>query len=95
MRRRLLAAGEAAEWLTVRETTIRDYARRGVVPSVKIGRHLRFVEADLVAYVERPARRRWGIRRRLATAVLIYQVGRGWWYTDQVLVTAVGPFCCG
>jgi excisionase family DNA binding protein len=36
----------------VRESTVRDYARRGVVPSVKIGRHLRFVEDDLAAFVE-------------------------------------------
>jgi len=41
-----------ADLLTVRESTVRDYARRGVVPSVKIGRHLRFVEDDLAAFVE-------------------------------------------
>jgi hypothetical protein len=39
-------------FLTLRESTLRDYARRGVVASVKLGRHLRFVEADLVAYLD-------------------------------------------
>ena len=49
---RLLTAGEAAAMLALRESTLRDYARRGIVPAVKIGRHLRFVEADLIAYVD-------------------------------------------
>lgn len=51
-RPRLLTATEAAEWLSIRESTLRDFARRGLVPSVKIGRLMRFVEADLVAYVD-------------------------------------------
>lgn len=49
---KLLTPADAASFLTLRESTLRDYARRGVVPSVKLGRHLRFVEADLVAYLE-------------------------------------------
>jgi excisionase family DNA binding protein len=49
---KLLTPADAAEFLTLRESTLRDYARRGIVPSVKLGRHLRFVEADLVAYLE-------------------------------------------
>jgi len=48
---RLLTSAEAAEFLTLKESTLRDYSRRGIVPSVKIGRHLRFVEADLVDYL--------------------------------------------
>ncbi len=51
-RPRLLTAQEAAEWLAIRESTLRDLARRGIVPSVKIGRLVRFVEGDLVAYVD-------------------------------------------
>lgn len=51
-RPRLLTAQEAAEWLAIRESTLRDLARRGIVPSVKIGRLMRFVEADLLAYVD-------------------------------------------
>ncbi len=49
---RLLTSAEAAEFLTLNESTLRDYSRRGIVPSVKIGRHLRFVEADLVGYLD-------------------------------------------
>jgi hypothetical protein len=36
---RLLTSAEAAEFLTLKELTLRDYSRRGIVPSVKIGRH--------------------------------------------------------
>ena len=49
---RLLTAAEAAALLTIPESTVRAYARRGTIPSVKLGRHLRFFEADLVAYLE-------------------------------------------
>ena len=49
---RLLTSAEAADFLTLKESTLRDYSRRGIVPSVKIGRHLRFVEADLVRYLD-------------------------------------------
>jgi hypothetical protein len=49
---RLLTSAEAAEFLTLKESTLRDYSRRGIVPSVKIGRHLRSVEADLVGYLD-------------------------------------------
>jgi excisionase family DNA binding protein len=47
----LLTAAEAADFLRIRESTLRDYGRRGIVPSVRIGRHVRFIEADLVAAV--------------------------------------------
>jgi len=50
---RLLTGDEAAVLLRVRKSTVMDLARRGVVPSVRIGRAVRFVEADLVAYVDR------------------------------------------
>ncbi|HEX4035164.1 MAG TPA: helix-turn-helix domain-containing protein [Solirubrobacteraceae bacterium] len=49
---RLLTSAEAADFLTLEESTLRDCSRRGIVPSVKIGRHLRFVEADLVGYLD-------------------------------------------
>jgi len=48
----LLTATQAAILLTLKESTLRDYARRGVVPSVKLGRHLRFVESDLLDYLD-------------------------------------------
>jgi len=52
-RPRLLTPAQAAAFLTLKESTLRDYARRGLVPSVKLGRHMRFVEADLVDHLER------------------------------------------
>jgi excisionase family DNA binding protein len=48
-----MTASEAAELLRLRESTLRDYARREIVPSIKIGRHLRFVRGDLAGYLER------------------------------------------
>ena len=51
-RPRLLCASEAAEFLRLRESTLYDYARRGIVPSVKFGRHLRFIESDLTAWIQ-------------------------------------------
>lgn len=48
----LLTVTETAQLLTLRESTVRHYARRGVLPCVRIGRHLRFDERDLVAWVE-------------------------------------------
>lgn len=49
---RLLTAPEAAELLRIRESTLRDYGRRGIVPCIRIGRHVRFLESDLIAAIE-------------------------------------------
>jgi Helix-turn-helix domain len=35
--------------LLMRESTVQDYARRGVLPSFKIGRHRRFLRSDVLA----------------------------------------------
>lgn len=51
-RPRLLTAPEAAAMLRLRESTLRDYSRRGIVPCVRIGRHVRYIEADLLAWLE-------------------------------------------
>jgi hypothetical protein len=32
---------------------VSDYARRGVLPSIKLGRHRRFVRSDIDAAIER------------------------------------------
>jgi excisionase family DNA binding protein len=48
----LLNAAEAAELLTAREATVYDMARRGDLPCVRIGRLVRFVEADLVEWID-------------------------------------------
>jgi excisionase family DNA binding protein len=39
----LLTADDVAEILHVPRSTVSDYARRGVLPSIKLGRHVRFV----------------------------------------------------
>ena len=51
-RPRLLTTAEAADFLRLRESTLRDYGRRGIVPCVHIGRHVRYVEADIIAWLE-------------------------------------------
>ena len=49
----LLTAEEVAELLHVPRSTVSDYARRGVLPSIKLGRHRRFVRSDVVYAIER------------------------------------------
>jgi excisionase family DNA binding protein len=48
----LLTADEVAELLHIPRSTVSDYARRGVLPSVKLGRHRRFVRADVADAIE-------------------------------------------
>jgi excisionase family DNA binding protein len=43
----LMTAREVAETLQMKVSTIEDYARRRVLPSVKVGRHRRFVRSHL------------------------------------------------
>ena len=43
---------EAAEMLTMSEKTLRRHVQQGRVPHRKIGRYVRFTEADLSAYIE-------------------------------------------
>ncbi len=43
----LMTAAQVAQALLIRESTVSDYARRGVLPSIKLGRHRRFVRADV------------------------------------------------
>jgi len=45
----LLTARELAERLKIRYHTALDYARRGIIPSVKIGSLIRFRWSDVVA----------------------------------------------
>ena len=49
----LLTAEEVAELLHVPRSTVSDYARRGVLPSIKLGRHRRFVRSDIADAIER------------------------------------------
>ena len=43
----ILSAVEVAELLQLRRSTVEDYARRGVLPSIKLGRFRRFVRDDI------------------------------------------------
>ena len=48
----LLTAREAARLLGLRESALRDHTRRGLVPHLRIGRLLRYREADLLAWLD-------------------------------------------
>jgi excisionase family DNA binding protein len=49
----LLTSTQIAELLQMKRTTVEDYARRGLLPSLKLGRHRRFVRSDVEAALER------------------------------------------
>jgi excisionase family DNA binding protein len=49
----ILNAAEVAELLQLRRSTVEDYARRGLLPSIKLGRFRRFVRADVEAELKR------------------------------------------
>lgn len=48
----LLTPAEAAHFLNLRRSTLDDYARRGIVPSVRLGRHRRFRRSDLERFLQ-------------------------------------------
>lgn len=48
----VMTAQQVAALLLMRQSTVEDYARRGMLPSIKLGRHRRFVRADVVAAIE-------------------------------------------
>ena len=48
VRDELMTAQQLADLLKVRRSTIEDYARRGLLPSFKLGRHRRFVRSDVL-----------------------------------------------
>ncbi|MGI8801439.1 MAG: helix-turn-helix domain-containing protein [Solirubrobacteraceae bacterium] len=43
----LLSAAEAASLLGIPRSSVYDYARRGDLPHVRVGRHVKFVRSDL------------------------------------------------
>ena len=49
----LMTSAQVAELLHMKRTTIEDYARRGLLPSIKLGRHRRFVRSDVETALER------------------------------------------
>ena len=50
---RLLKPSEAALFLAVSERTVKRLAARGELPHVRVGRLMRFIMEDLLAYVAR------------------------------------------
>jgi excisionase family DNA binding protein len=48
----LMTAEQLAALLLVRKSTVEDYARRGLLPSLKLGRHRRFVRSDVIHAIE-------------------------------------------
>ena len=45
----LMTSEQVGRLLHMKRTTIEDYARRGMLPSIKLGRHRRFVRSDVEA----------------------------------------------
>jgi excisionase family DNA binding protein len=54
----LMTADQVAALLLLPASTVKDYARRGVLPSIKLGKHRRFVRSAVQAALEDLARRR-------------------------------------
>lgn len=61
---RLLGADEAAKYLAVKRFRIYELARTGIVPSVRLGRQLRFAPAALDAFIAQGGRPLGGGWRR-------------------------------
>ncbi len=51
MEDQVLTTEEAAKFLKLTPFTVRDYARRGILPSRKVGKGWRFYKPDLVAWL--------------------------------------------
>lgn len=49
---------EVADFLRLRPSTVADLARRGDLPSIRLGRHRRYLQSDVIAYVEQQCRAR-------------------------------------
>lgn len=43
----LMTSQQVADVLRLRVSTVEDYARRGVLPSLKLGRHRRFLRSEV------------------------------------------------
>jgi excisionase family DNA binding protein len=50
----ILDAGQVADLLGVRRSTVEDWGRRGELPCVRLGKHPRFLRADVEAFVLGP-----------------------------------------
>jgi excisionase family DNA binding protein len=47
----LLTVRQVAELLPLPASTVADYARRGLIPSIKLGRHRRYLRDDVLDVV--------------------------------------------
>lgn len=54
----LMTADQVAALLLLPVSTVKDYARRGLLPSIKLGKHRRFVRAAVQTALDDLARRR-------------------------------------
>jgi excisionase family DNA binding protein len=52
----LMTAEQVASLLLLPTSTVKDYARRGVLPSIKLGKHRRFVRSQVQSAIEALAR---------------------------------------
>ena len=50
---RLFTPEEVAEMLSVNESTVRSWIRKGIMPGIKIGKFWRIAESELEKYIER------------------------------------------
>ena len=48
----LMTAEQVAALLLLPRSTVEGYARSGVLPSIKIGKHRRFVRTDVVNFID-------------------------------------------
>lgn len=53
----LMTAEQMARNLQMRTSTVEGYARRGLLPSVKVGRHRRFIRSEVEAAIVELGRR--------------------------------------
>lgn len=48
----MMTAEQVAELLLLPASTVKDYARRGVLPSIKLGKHRRFVRSQVQGTID-------------------------------------------
>jgi excisionase family DNA binding protein len=54
-RKELLNTAQVAEWLNVKESTIRKWTHYGFIPHVKLGRCVRFQESEIEQWLRERA----------------------------------------
>jgi excisionase family DNA binding protein len=51
-RKELMTVAQVAEWLNVKESTIRKWTHYGFIPHVKLGRCVRFMESEIEKWLQ-------------------------------------------